>query len=519
MSDDKNKAVRDVLAKGAAKADASYMSRRITVDPITRLEGHGKIDIFLNEEGNVDRAYFQIPELRGFEKFAEGRLAEDMPQITSRICGVCPTAHHMAGTKALDDLYKVEPTGPAKKIREMIYSIFMTEDHALHFYFLGGPDFVVGPTAPAAERNVLGVIGKVGVDTGKKVIAMRRRLREIITTTGGKIIHPVFGLPGGVARRIKPEEQKHFQEVAKEAVEFGKFTMKILEDVVLKNKEYVDLIVSDAFTHKTYYMGLMDENNHPNFYDGQIRVVTPEGKEYAKFPTQKYLDHVGEHVEPWSYVKFSFLKKVGWHGFKDGVDSGIYCVAPLARLNAADGMATPLANELYQKYFDALGGKPVHHTLANHWARVIELIYAAERFQQLANDPELTSDNIRTVPTETPKEGVGVVEAPRGTLIHHYQTDNRGVITKANLIVATQNNSARTAMSVEKAAKGLISKGSVSDGILNEVEMAFRAYDPCHACATHSLPGSMPLIVRVRDLEGNTTATLRRDSDGRIHKE
>ena len=519
MSDDKNKAVQETLAKGAARADAAYMSRRITVDPITRLEGHGKIDIFLNEEGNVDRAYFQIPELRGFEKFAEGRLAEDMPQITSRICGVCPTAHHMAGTKALDDLYKVDPSGPAKKIREMIYSVFMTEDHALHFYFLGGPDFVVGPTAPAAERNVLGVIGKVGIDTGKKVIAMRRRLREVITTVGGKIIHPVFGLPGGVARRIKPEEQKHFQEVANEAVEFGKFTMKILEDVVLKNKEYVDLIVSDAFTHKTYYMGLMDQNNHVNFYDGQIRVVTPEGKEYAKFPTQKYLDYVAEHVEPWSYVKFSYLKNVGWSGFKDGNDSGIYCVAPLARLNAAEGMATPVANEAYQKYFDALGGKPVHHTLANHWARVIELIYAAERFKQLADDPEITSDNIRTLPTETPKDGVGVVEAPRGTLIHHYQTDERGVITKANLIVATQNNSARTAMSVEKAAKGLISKGIVSDGILNQVEMAFRAYDPCHACATHSLPGSMPLIVRVRDLEGNTTRTLRRDSDGSIHSE
>jgi len=180
----------------------------------------------------------------------------------------------------------------------MIYNVFMVEDHAIHFYFLGGPDFVVGPTAPAAERNILGVIGKVGVDTGKKVIAMRRRLRDVITTVGGKIVHPVFGLPGGVARRIKPEEQKHFQEVAAEAVEFGKFTMKILEDVVLKNKEYVDLIVSDAFTHKTYYMGLMDENNHPNFYDGQIRVVTPEGKEYAKFPTQKYLDHIAEHVEP-----------------------------------------------------------------------------------------------------------------------------------------------------------------------------------------------------------------------------
>jgi F420-non-reducing hydrogenase large subunit len=519
MSDDRNDALKATMHEGAARANAAYMRRRITIDPITRLEGHGKIDIFLNDEGNVERAYYQIPELRGFEKFSEGRLSEDMPQITSRICGVCPTAHHMAGTKALDDLYNVTPPATARKIRELVYNVFMVEDHALHFYFLGGPDFVVGPGAPAAERNVLGVIGKVGVDTGKKVIAMRRRLREVITMVGGKIIHPVFGLPGGVSRRIKPEEAKQIQQVADDAVEFGKFTLGILEQVVLKNTDYVNLILSDAFTHKTYYMGLVDDRNKVNFYDGQIRIVTPEGKEYAKFKVQQYLDNVNEHVEPWSYVKFPFLKNVGWKGFTDGPDSGVYCVAPLARLNVSDGMATPVAQEAYEKYFATLGGKPVHHTLANHWARVVELIYAAERAKELAYDPELTGEDIRTIPSEIPKKGIGVVEAPRGTLIHHYETDDRGVISKANLIVATQNNAARIAMSVEKAAKGLISKHNVSDEILNEVEMAFRAYDPCNACSTHSLPGSMPLIVRVRDLEGNTTRTLRRDSDGSIHKE
>ena len=220
-----------------------------------------------------------------------------------------------------------------------------------------------------------------------------------------------------------------------------------------------------------------------------------------------------------SFVKFSFLKNVGWNGFNDGMDSGIFCVAPLARLNAADGMATPVAQEAYEKYFEVLGGKPVHHTLANHWARVVELIYAAERLQELANDPELTGDNIRNLPTDKPSRGIGVVEAPRGTLIHDYQTDERGVITKANLIVATQNNSARTAMSVEKAAKGLISNFNVTDEILNEVEMAFRAYDPCHACATHSLPGSMPLVVRIRDVKGDTNTMIRRDTNGSIHRE
>jgi F420-non-reducing hydrogenase large subunit len=511
--------IKETWEKAQAKANEEYMKRRrITVNPITRLEGHGKIDIFLDEAGDVERAYFQIPELRGFEKFAQGRPAEDMPQITSRICGVCPTAHHMASTKALDDLYKVNPPPAAKKIRELVYCAFMAEDHALHFYYLGGPDFVVGPEAPAAERNILGVLGKVGLDVGKQVIAMRRRLREVIALAGGKVVHPVLGLPGGVAKRFTPEMQKQAQEVAADAVEFGKFTLQVFEDVVLKNKDYVNLIVSDAYTHRTYYMGLVDEKNRVNFYDGMVRVVTPEGKEYRKFRVQDYLDIVAEHVEPWSYVKFCYLKPVGWKGFTDGVDSGIYSVAPLARLNAADGMATPVAQQAYEKFFSVLGGKPVHHTLATHWARVIELVQAAERMKELADDPEIIDPNVRTLPSEKPVEGFGVVEAPRGTLFHHYQTDERGVITKANLIVATQNNAARIAMSVDKAAKGLISKGNVSEGMLNKVEMAFRAYDPCHACATHSLPGSMPLVLRVHNHRGEPIAVLKRDWDGSIHR-
>jgi F420-non-reducing hydrogenase large subunit len=510
---------QEAWRRGSQGAEAAYARRRITVDPITRLEGHGKIDIFLDEAGDVDRAYFQVPELRGFEKFAQGRPVEDMPQITSRICGVCPTAHHMAATKALDALYKVDPPPAAKKIRELVYSAFMVEDHALHFYFLGGPDFVVGPEAPAAQRNILGVIAAVGGEVGLRVITMRRRLREIITLAGGKVIHPVLGLPGGVAKRITAEQQAVFKETAADAVEFAQFTLGVFRSVVLANPAYVDLIVSDAFTHRTYYMGLMDEKNRPNFYDGRVRVVTPEGAEWASFPAADYLDFVGEHVEPWSYVKFCYLKPLGWHGFTDGAESGIYSVAPLARLNVADGMATPLAQEAYEEMFSTLGGKPVHHTLANHWARVVELLYAAERLKELADDPELIDPNVRTLPTATPREGVGVVEAPRGTLYHHYVTDSRGIVEQANLIVATQNNAARMAMSVEKAAKGLISKGTVSEGILNKIEMAFRAYDPCHACATHSLPGSMPLLLAVRGSDGATLSLLRRDSDGSLHRE
>ncbi len=485
-------------------------SNRITIDPITRLEGHGKIDIFLDDQGEVEKAYYQIPELRGFEVFTIGRPAEDMPQITSRICGVCPTAHHMAGTKALDDLYKVEPPVAAKKIRELIYNTFFLEDHALHVYILGGPDFIVGPDAPKELRNILGVIDKVGLDVGKKVIAMRRRLREFIAYAGGKVIHPVFGLPGGVAKGIASDELPKLKELANDGLEFARFTLGVFRNIVLNNEQYVKLITSDMFTHKTYYMGLVDKSNKVNFYDGMIRVVDPSGMEYAKFGAQKYLDYIAEHVEPWSYVKFCYLKGIGWKGFIDGKDSGIYSVAPLARLNASDGMATPEAQKAYEEFYSVLGGKPVHYTLANHWARVIEMLQAAETMVELVNDPDITSTDIRVIPTAIPTIGVGVVEAPRGTLFHHYETDQKGIITRANLIVATQNNSGRIAMSVEKAAKGLIHGGVVNEGLLNMIEMAFRAYDPCNACATHSLPGNMPLELRLLDRTGRVLKTIRR---------
>jgi F420-non-reducing hydrogenase large subunit len=487
------------------------MARHITIDPITRLEGHGKIDVLLNDQGDVDRAYLQIPELRGFEKFAQGRLAEDMPQITSRICGVCPMAHHMAAAKALDDLYKVQPTPAALAIRQLVYNTFFFEDHALHFFFLGGPDFVVGPDAPKADRNILGVLGKVGLEVGKKVIAMRREARDLISLLTGKVIHPVFGLPGGVARRVSPQEQQRAIDLSHKAVDFALFTLQVFTDVVLKNPQYVEAITSAAYTHKTYYMGLVDEKNRVNFYDGVLRVVDPNGKEFLKFPAQDYLKHIAEHVEPWSYIKFCYLKDVGWKGFEEGPGSGVYAVAPLARLNASDGMPTPKAHEAYAHFFQTLGPKPVHHTLANHWARLIELLSAAEMMLDLSQSPQLIDPNVRNLPTQTPTEGIGVVEAPRGTLFHHYATDAKGVITKANLIVATQNNAARIAMSVDRAARDLIKQGKVNDGILNRIEMAFRAYDPCHGCATHALPGQMPLIVHVYDSKHELLREIRRD--------
>lgn len=483
--------------------------KRIMIDPITRLEGHGKIAIFLNDDGSVANVYLQIPELRGFEKFSEGRPAEDMPQITQRICGVCPEAHHIASTKTLDDLFHVKPTSTAKKLRQLLYSAFFITDHTTHFYILAGPDFIVGPDAPPAERNILGVIAKVGLELGGAVIRTRQENHWIIHMLGGRAVHPVFGLPGGVSKGLNEEERAKVEEIAKRSLEFAKLSLKVFDDIILKNKEYLDMVLSDTFTQKTYYMGLVDDNNKVNFYDGKVRVVDPDGKEFIKYAPREYLEHLAEHVEPWTYLKFPYLKKIGWKGLVGGKDSGVYQATPLSRLNVADGMATPLAQEEYERMYATLGGKPVHHTLATHWARLIEILYAAERLLELSQDPEITSPDIRTIPTAIPDEGIGIVEAPRGTLTHHYITDERGLIKKCNLIAGTTNNYAALSISIKKAAEDLIKPGKeITEALLNRIEMAWRPYDPCMACATHSLPGQLPLEVTIHDAKGNEIKKL-----------
>lgn len=485
--------------------------KQYTIDPITRLEGHGKIDIFCTDDGDVENVYFQVPELRGFEKFCEGRPIEEISQIVTKICGVCPGCHHMAAGKAADAVFGVEPTPAAKKIRELFYMAHFVHSHIAHFYALAAPDFVVGPTASKAERNIVGLIAKVGVATGTEVLSQRRKAQEIQALLGGHQTHVILNIPGGVRKGLKEDERKDVVEKAKGFVEFARFSLKLFNDVVLSNKSYLDLILSGPYSLKIHSMGLVDENNHVNFYDGKVRVVDTEGKELCKYSPNDYREYVAERVEPWSYLKFPYLRKIGWNGFTEGQDSGVYQATPLSRLNAADGMATPLAQEEYERMYSTLGGKPVHATMAMHWARLVELLYAAEHCLELARDPEITSTDLRARIEKVPTEGVGIVEAQRGTLTHHYWTDERGIVTKANLIVGTTNNNAAICMSLKKAAQGIIKSGvTVSDGILNMVEMAFRAYDPCFSCATHHLPGTMPLVVNFRDKEGRIIRTLSR---------
>jgi len=490
------------------------MNSRITIDPITRLEGHGKIEIFLNAEGNVDNVYFQVPELRGFEKFCEGRPVEELSQIVTKICGVCPGCHHMASGKATDMVFGVQPPPAAKKLRELFYMAHFVHSHIAHFYMLAAPDFVMGPTSDPATRNIVGIIGKLGVEIVTAVIRHRRMAQEIQALLGGHQTHVVMNLPGGVRKGLNIEERKDIENKAREFIKFSQFSLKLFDDLVLANDDYRNIILNGPFSLTLHSMGLVDENNKVNFYDGKVRVVDTEGNELYKYSPVEYQEYVAERVEPWSYLKFPYLKKKGWKGFVDGNDSGVYHATPLSRLNAADGMATPLAQKEYERMYATLGGKPVHATLAMHWARLIELLYSSERLLELSMDPEITSKNIRAKldKNNIPGEGVGIVEAQRGTLTHHYWTDKKGIVKKVNLIVGTTNNNAAICMSLKKAAQALIHKGVKHDqGILNMIEMAFRAYDPCFSCATHSLPGDMPLWIKFKDSEGKVIREVKRD--------
>jgi F420-non-reducing hydrogenase large subunit len=483
--------------------------KEIVIDPISRLEGHGNVSIFLNDSGEVENAYLKIPELRGFEKFCIGRRAELMPILTTRICGVCPVAHHFAAVKALDAAFNVDPPSAAKKLRELMYAGYLIYDHTLHFYYLGGPDFIVGPDAPPEKRNILGVIEKAGIEVAKEVIKHRAYGQRITEILGGKATHPVCGLPGGVSKPLSEPGRQEIENMAASSLKFAQFTLKLFHDIVLGNSSYMDMIKSDAYTMKTYYMGMVDEHNKVNFYDGKIRVVDPSGGEFLKFAPKDYLTHIGEHVEEWTYSKFPFLKKIGWKGLVYGSESGVYRVGPLGRLNASNGLTTPLAQAEYEDMYKTLGGKPVHSTLAFHWARLIELLYATEKALELVKDPEITSTKVRNQPGE-PGEGVGIVEAARGTLIHHYVLDKDALVKDVNLIVATTNNYPAICMSVRDAAKGLIHQGKCDQGVLNKIEMAFRAYDPCFGCATHYAVGQMPLTIHVYNSEKQLVQTLER---------
>jgi F420-non-reducing hydrogenase large subunit len=360
-------------------------------------------------------------------------------------------------------------------------------------------------------RNVLGVIAKVGASLGRRILTVRKEARDLMAAISGRTVHPVFALPGGCSRALDPAALARLREGAPRLVAFARDTLESFRAAVLENREWLAVILAETYRVRTHSMGMVDEAGRLTFLDGRVRVIDPDGAELARFAPADYLDHVAERVEPWSYAKFTFLKARGWSGFAEGNESGLYRVGPLARLNVATAMATPLAEAERQRLFEVLGW-PAHQTLAFHWARLVEALQAAESVAAAAHDPLLESREVRAVPAPlaAPAEGVGIVEAPRGTLIHHYRADAQGLLTAVNLVVASQHNAAPVQVSVRKAARGLIRGGQVDAGLLNQLEMAFRAYDPCNACASHSLPGELPLVVTVKDHRGAVVEVVRR---------
>lgn len=479
------------------------MGKTIVIQPVTRLEGHGKVTIQLDDKGDVADAKFQTIELRGFERFCIGKPVEELPRITTSICGVCPWSHHLASAKATDAVFGVTIPPAAKKLRELANSIAYTEEHILHFYFLAGADFVMGPDADYSIRNVIGIAGKVP-DIAKKVVRCRHLGAQMLEILSGKSIHPVAAVPGGFSKPLKKEERDKMLPMAQEVLELAKFSIDFAKSNIFPN--YLE-VVKTLGVIKTGFLGTVKDDGSLDLYDGKLRMMEADGK-YEDFTYEKYTDYIAEHIEPWTYMKFPYMKKAGRVSLNLDNPVGVYRTNTLARINVADKISTPLAQKEFEE-FRAKFGRPSQLTLLYHWARLIELLYNAEYIMELLNDPEITSTEIR-VPVKARKaRGVGCVEAPRGTLIHDYETDESGLVTNANLIVGTTHNNAAINMSVTRAAKDTIKGGIYDQGILNRVEMAIRAYDPCLSCATHMFDGRIPLEVKIVDSSGKIISTLK----------
>jgi F420-non-reducing hydrogenase large subunit len=476
--------------------------KTITIYPVTRIEGHAKVTINLDDNGNVADTFVNVVELRGFEKFCIGRPVEELPRIVTSICGVCPWHHHLASAKANDAVFGVTPPPTGTKLRDLCQSIAFCSDKILHFFFLAGPDFVMGPDADYSVRNVLGIV-QSNPDLGKKVVRARHLGTKMLNITSGKAIHPVTAVPGGFSKPLTEKEREELLPMADELLDFAKFAIGFAKENIFA--KYLDAIQTIGVI-ETGFLGTVTDDGSLNVYDGKLRLMRPDAT-YDEFACDQYTEHISEHIEPWTYLKFPYAKK--WGSFSMDLDSpsAIYRTNALARVNVCDKMATPLAQAELEEFRQKFG-RPAQETLLYNYARLIELVYNAEHTIELLNDPDITGKETRVGVKPRAGCGIGCVEAPRGTLIHDYETDENGLITNVNLIVGTTHNNAPINMSVKQAAKTLIKNGSYDQGILNKVEMAIRAYDPCLSCATHKLDGSVPVSIEIRNVHGEPIDTI-----------
>jgi NAD-reducing hydrogenase large subunit len=475
------------------------MGRKITIEPVTRIEGHGKVTIQLDDQNNVSQSRLHVVEFRGFEKFAQGRPYWEVPVLVQRLCGICPVSHHLAAAKAVDVIAGagtgdgLTPTG--EKMRRLMHYGQQFQSHALHFFHLTSPDLLFGADGDPAIRNVIGVAIK-HPELAVQGVMMRKFGQEIIAATAGKKIHGTGAIPGGINKNLSIAERDSFLKGADplnidKMIAWAQGALDFFKGFYAKNKSYIDNFAVFPSAH----LSLVRKDGAMDLYHGVLRAVDADGKKILNdVDCQEYHKHIAEEVKNWSYMKFPYLRNLG-------MEKGWYTVGPLARLNTADFIPTPLAQKEFEAYKAVTNGKPNHMSMHMHYARLIELLHAGEVIKDLLNDPDLQKNDLVKKGTKQ-KEGVGIVEAPRGTLFHHYRVNDDDQITMANLIVSTTNNNEPMNRAVNYVAKSAFNgKKEVTEGMMNMVEMVIRAYDPCLSCATHAL-GQMPLEVTLVDSEG-----------------
>ncbi|MDX2410687.1 MAG: Ni/Fe hydrogenase subunit alpha [Woeseiaceae bacterium] len=473
-------------------------TRKIIIDPVTRVEGHGRVTVQLDEQGKVGDARFHIVEFRGFERFVQGHPYWEAPLLVQRLCGICPVSHHLAAAKAIDQIYGVDPDDlhpTATKIRRLLHYAQVFQSHALHFFYLASPDLLFGLDAPVEKRYV-GAVALEHEDLARKGIQMRQFGQELIKALAGKKIHGICAIPGGVHKTFYPEERDYFlTENGSPSVDtMIEWSLEVVDFIKAYHEEHFNWLDSFA-SFPSGHLGLVAGDGALELYDGRMRAIDSSGQVTLNdVHSNDYLKYFGEGVEKWSYMKFPFLRdlgrKKGWNR-----------VGPLARLNVCDRISTPLADAELREFKAYTNGRPNNHTMHTHWARLIEVLHCAELMKDLLNDPAIL-DEVDRAKVDRRPEGIGIIEAPRGTLIHHYQVDEKGGITKCNLIVSTTHNNEAMNRAVQWVAQNVLDQQQeITEGMLNQVEVAIRAFDPCLSCATHAM-GQMPLKITVLDATG-----------------
>ncbi len=464
--------------------------KRIAIEPVTRIEGHGRVSLLLNDKNEVEQARFHIVEFRGFERFIQGRPFWEVPVTVQRLCGICPVSHHLCAAKAMDWIVGGENLTPtAEKMRRLMHYGQTLQSHALHFFHLVSPDLLFGFEADPAIRNVIGVAKKFP-DLAVQGVMLRKYGQEIIKATAGKKIHGTGAIPGGINKNLSIEERDSFLKDIDQIMDWSRSALKIAKDYTVEHLEELKPFGSFDSNH----LSLVREDGAMDLYHGNLRAIDADGNSiFDQVDYRNYVDYIGEEVKSWSYMKFPFIKSLG-------PEKGWYRVGPLARVNACDFIDTPEAEEARKEFMAVTDNKPNNITMAYHWARMIEMLHSAEKIKELLNDSDLQGEDL-VVKGERRNECVGLLEAPRGTLFHHYKVNDDDQVVMANLIVSTTSNNEPMNMAVRKVAQDKLSGNEVTEGLLNNIEVAIRAYDPCLSCATHAM-GKMPLKVELYNSDG-----------------